>query len=117
MLANFFKHTNGSNWWGISKYSFIIASAMNAFISLYGYTQHKSHLGFFIGIFIASTFYVYVQTLTASCLKTSKCGILASISIIGIVIYILVAGIVAINGLEYFIRNRERFEQEEEEEL
>ncbi len=115
MLANFFKHTNGSNWWGISKYSFMIASAMNGFIATYGYTQHKSDLGFFVLCFIVSTFVIYIQTLTASCLKTSKCGTLAILSILGVILYIVAVGIISIYGLEYFIRNNERFEQEEEE--
>jgi hypothetical protein len=116
MFGDFFNHSNGSKWWGPAKYAFLISSLMNAVLAIYGYIKAKSNSGLFAVIFLVSTSVIYIKTLTASCLKTSKCGILAALEIAGVLLYIVIIGVAAIYGLEGLLKKGEAFEEDYEEE-
>jgi len=117
MFGDFFNHSNGTKWWDPAKYTFIISSLMNAVLAIYGYIKSESNSGLYAVIFLISTSIIYIKTLTASCLKTSKCGILAILEIAGVILYIVMIGIAAIYGLEGLLKKNDTFEEDYEEEL
>ena len=89
MFGNFFKHSNGSVWWSKARIAFLVSLALNAGITIYRITQKQNVANTFVGLLVGTAI-VYIQTLTASCLKTSKCSILAWIQLLGVIFYILV---------------------------
>ena len=117
MFGDFFNHSNGSKWWGTAKYAFLISSLMNAVLAINGYIKAKANSGLFAVLFLVSTSIIYIKTLTASCLKTSKCGTLAILEIAGVIFYIVSIGVAAIYGLEGLLRKDDGFEEDYEEEL
>jgi len=92
----FFKHSNGSVWWSKAKISFIASFILNLVITIYGLIQKTLAVNVILTLLIGTAI-IYIQTLTASCLKTSKCSILAWLQLLGVICYILFAGYVVAN--------------------
>jgi|ETNmetMinimDraft_18_1059904.scaffolds.fasta_scaffold03886_2 hypothetical protein len=114
MFSNLFnfKHSNGSNWWGKAKLAFIISAVLNTLICIYRIIQKQAGLGVVSWLF--GTAVIYIQTLTASCLKTSKCSILAWIQLLCVILYIILVSMITFYGIKNLVGS-ESFEVEEEE--
>jgi len=117
MFGKFFNHSNGSAWWSKARIAFLVSLVLNVGITIYGITQKQNATNAFVGLLVGTAI-IYIQTLTASCLKTSKCSILAWLQLLGVIFYILVLAYVVVYGIKEVISQNnyktEGFEVEEE---
>ncbi len=115
-INRFFVHSNGANWWNPSKNLLVISTIIQAFTTSYMGVKKPNQLRVWILLFLSHFLSAYFITLTSSCLKTSKCSLLAWFWLILFILYMIGELIVIILVIG---KKNEFFEitEEEEEEL
>jgi|ETNmetMinimDraft_18_1059904.scaffolds.fasta_scaffold03886_3 hypothetical protein len=114
LIKRSFVHANGANWWGPSKNVLVMSLIIQLLVIAYMGIKKSNQFGIWTVLSLANLLPAYFITLTASCLKSSKCSYIAWFWLILLILYMIGELIVI-----YFIigKNGEFFEIIEEEEL
>lgn len=99
VLNNFFTHSGiNVKWWSPAKWTFLLSVICLLFVvgsAMYDEQKQKDKIRFELWIpgMFACIFCFYISTLTASCLKASRCSILAFFQLLTPVILIGALGV------------------------
>lgn len=89
VFNTFFTHSDVNvKWWGPAKFTLLVATLLLIVMTgMNMYDEHKKHKKITYELWIPTIsiliFIFYIATLTSSCLKASKCSILAFFHLLG----------------------------------
>ena len=100
VFNKFFTHSDiGIKWWNPAKFILIISTILLLImtgINMYNEYKNQKNVTFELWIpsIVILIFIFYISTLTASCLKVSKCSILAFFHLLSPLIGLIILGII-----------------------